>query len=199
MLHFVQCCSKRKQAKGWGTRGQLVVAWIESTVQGAMASAVFVREGACLSCVRAGAGKRERRQNLLQSFPNGGTWETHQKQRHAGNVHRQSSICKPGVIEMSMKASETHENPSKSASPVIRSEHNVAPAGRWARGKVAALILAALQSVAPITPVDVFGGSVPVAEAVLTNPNTRIPKAGDVALRRAIPALNVETKKMQVS
>ncbi|GAQ83308.1 cyclophilin-like peptidyl-prolyl cis-trans isomerase family protein [Klebsormidium nitens] len=98
---------------------------------------------------------------------------------------------------MSLKSSDTHRNAANSESPLIKREQNVAPAGSWAKGKVAALVLAVLQSVAPMTPVDVFGGSVPVAEAVLTNPNTRIPKAGDVALRRAIPALNVETKKMQ--
>ncbi|KAG0592300.1 hypothetical protein KC19_1G240500, partial [Ceratodon purpureus] len=72
----------------------------------------------------------------------------------------------------------------------------------WQRsgGRVFALVLATLQAVAPIP----FDGSVgewgvSPAEAVLYSPDTKVPRSAEVALRRAIPAVNTSMKKMQDS
>lgn len=72
----------------------------------------------------------------------------------------------------------------------------------WQRsgGRVFALVLATLQAVAPIP----FDGSVgewgaSPAEAVLYSPDTKVPRSAEVALRRAIPAVNTSMKKMQES
>lgn len=59
-------------------------------------------------------------------------------------------------------------------------------------GHVFALLLAALQAVAPIP----WDGA---AEAVLYSPDTKVPRSAEVALRRAIPAVNTSMKKMQES
>lgn len=124
---------------------------------------------------------------------------------HAGSLQRISvkadKSFKRGAPQMSASPRQTDEKMQllEQVEEVISEEATQRPTGRWMRGKIAALFLAALQIVTPVTPFDLIGGQVQTAEAVLTNPNTRIPKAGDVALRRAIPALNAETKKMQVS
>lgn len=63
-----------------------------------------------------------------------------------------------------------------------------------------ALVLATLQAVAPI-PFDGSAGEwgASPAEAVLYSPDTKVPRSAEVALRRAIPAVNTSMKKMQES
>lgn len=67
-------------------------------------------------------------------------------------------------------------------------------------GQVLALVLATLQAVAPIPLDGALGewGASP-AEAVLYSPDTKVPRSAEVALRRAIPAVNASMKKMQES
>ena len=67
-------------------------------------------------------------------------------------------------------------------------------------GRLFALVLATLQAVAPI-PLDGSVGEwgASPAEAVLYSPDTKVPRSAEVALRRAIPAVNTSMKKMQES
>lgn len=67
-------------------------------------------------------------------------------------------------------------------------------------GRVFALLLATLQAVAPI-PIDGLVGEwgAGPAEAVLYSPDTKVPRSAEVALRRAIPAVNVSMKQIQES
>lgn len=67
-------------------------------------------------------------------------------------------------------------------------------------GRMLAILFTALQAVAPIP----FDGSqaqwiAGSAEAVLYSPDTKVPRSAEVALRRAIPAVNTSMKKMQES
>jgi hypothetical protein len=173
-----------------------------------MASAVCVLNSGCLSRVRPGVVKRELgnvvqrnakmhicRERVLRGAGLG---------PHAGSSQRitvkADKSFKSGAPQMSASPRQTDEKRQLLEVEKVKSQEAThTPPGRWVKGKIAALLLAALQIVTPVTPFDLIGGQVQTAEAVLTNPNTRIPKAGDVALRRAIPALNAETKKMQVS
>lgn len=70
----------------------------------------------------------------------------------------------------------------------------------WAGGRLLAILLATFQAVAPI-PLDgdVFLWGAGPAEAVLYSPDTKVPRSAEVALRRAIPAVNTAMKKMQES
>jgi hypothetical protein len=71
----------------------------------------------------------------------------------------------------------------------------------WVEGRMAALLLALVQAVAAPIPLDgtILGEwSLEPAEAVLYSPDTKVPRSAEVALRRAIPAVNPSMKKMQV-
>jgi hypothetical protein len=66
---------------------------------------------------------------------------------------------------------------------------------------MAAILLALVQAVAAPIPLDgtILGEwSLEPAEAVLYSPDTKVPRSAEVALRRAIPAVNPSMKKMQV-
>ncbi|KAH8953097.1 hypothetical protein BDL97_08G005500 [Sphagnum fallax] len=72
----------------------------------------------------------------------------------------------------------------------------------WVEGRMAALLLALVQAVAAPIPLDgtILGEwSLEPAEAVLYSPDTKVPRSAEVALRRAIPAVNPSMKKMQES
>jgi hypothetical protein len=62
-----------------------------------------------------------------------------------------------------------------------------------------AMTLTLGQAVGPVTS-ETFPGNLGVqnAEAVLYSPDTKVPRSADVALRRAIPAVNPSVKKIQV-
>lgn len=66
-------------------------------------------------------------------------------------------------------------------------------------GSALAITLTLAQAVAPIS-AENFPGSwgVQSAKAVLYSPDTKVPRSAEVALRRAIPAVNPSVKKMQV-
>ncbi|CAM6034477.1 unnamed protein product [Sphagnum compactum] len=67
---------------------------------------------------------------------------------------------------------------------------------------MAAILLALVQAVAAPIPLDgtILGEwSLEPAEAVLYSPDTKVPRSAEVALRRAIPAVNPSMKKMQES
>lgn len=71
----------------------------------------------------------------------------------------------------------------------------------WVEGRMAAILLALVQAVAAPIPLDgtILGEwSLEPAEAVLYSPDTKVPRSAEVALRRAIPAVNPSMKKMQV-
>ncbi|XP_024370689.1 peptidyl-prolyl cis-trans isomerase CYP37, chloroplastic [Physcomitrium patens] len=93
----------------------------------------------------------------------------------------------------------TADGPSN---PKHRTSDAAADVNLWQKqgGRVFALLLATLQAVAPI-PVDglVDEWCISPAEAVLYSPDTKVPRSAEVALRRAIPAVNVSMKKMQES
>lgn len=83
---------------------------------------------------------------------------------------------------------------------VSQSSNDAAEASPWQQkgGQVFALLLATLQAVAPI-PFDGIQWGAGPAEAVLYSPDTKVPRSAEVALRRAIPAVNPSMKSMQES
>jgi hypothetical protein len=102
-----------------------------------------------------------------------------------------------GVRPVACSAREDVDCAGKTA---CSSSDEAAEVNSWQRsgGRVFALALATLQAVAPI-PLDgsvgAWGAS--PAEAVLYSPDTKVPRSPEVALRRAIPAVNTSMKKMQ--
>uniref|UniRef100_A0A7S0SIZ5 PPIase cyclophilin-type domain-containing protein n=1 Tax=Mantoniella antarctica TaxID=81844 RepID=A0A7S0SIZ5_9CHLO len=71
--------------------------------------------------------------------------------------------------------------------------------GRMARGVVSGT-LATIMAVSPVlaTTIAAIGFAVPPsAEAALSNPNTRLPRNGVTALRRAVPVINPEASEVQ--
>ncbi|KAJ7531200.1 hypothetical protein O6H91_14G036100 [Diphasiastrum complanatum] len=70
-------------------------------------------------------------------------------------------------------------------------------------GRAVAIILAIVQTIIPVHLNGVFAsfndGFISPAEAVLNSPNTKVPRSAEVALRRAIPAVNPTMKTIQES
>lgn len=63
--------------------------------------------------------------------------------------------------------------------------------------RLIALVLMLVQFSAPLPFIGMDSWSVPAAKAVLYSPDTKVPRTGELALRRAIPA-NTNMKAIQV-
>ncbi|KAL3698067.1 hypothetical protein R1sor_012143 [Riccia sorocarpa] len=99
--------------------------------------------------------------------------------------------------DLSASDSEESRNVAVPQEVIPSSTSSSRPWSNKIMGSALAAALTISQALAPFPESFAEFWSVPRAEAVLYSPDTKVPRSAEVALRRAIPAVNPSMKKMQ--
>ncbi|KAL2644810.1 hypothetical protein R1flu_012397 [Riccia fluitans] len=124
-------------------------------------------------------------------------------QQYSGNCSSSRVVRKVPAVRANLITADSDETRNVLASQgqevIPSSTSSSRPWSTKMMGSALAATLTMAQALAPFPESLAEFWSVPRAEAVLYSPDTKVPRSAEVALRRAIPAVNPSMKKMQES